>query len=916
MAKQHEKKQSALAPLMNDRISNDHIRVYGAREHNLKNIDVAIPKGKLTVITGPSGSGKSSLALDILFTEGKRRYVESLSSYARQFLGIAKKPEVDRIDGLCPAIAIDQKTVGHNPRSTVGTITEIYDYLRVLFARIGVAHCPDCSLPIKAESPEKIEQAIRTTYAGQTITIAAPVVVAKKGEFTQLLLTLYNTGYYRFRIDGVIHRFRSADEVKNVKLAKTYQHTIDLLMDQVEVTDELTPARLLESIETSFKLASGLCKVIAGDKEQLFSSNRMCLNCGHAFPELEPRFFSFNSPIGACPDCNGLGMVFTYSNSWYPQQEEYEFEAERTCDSCHGARLNKRALSVFINKKNIYQIGELSITDALKFCSLLKLEEQDCAIADPIVKEVVARLTFLQDVGLAYLSLNRTARTLSGGEGQRIRLATQIGSALSGVLYILDEPSIGLHQRDNDRLINTLKTLRDQGNTVVVVEHDVDTMRVADYIIDMGPAAGIHGGTVTATGTPTQLAKNKNSLSGAYLAGTKFIAVPEKVRVPKSWLTLNNAKKNNLKDISVSFPLGVLTGVCGVSGSGKSTLIMEELVPAIEKELNRPKRRGVSETNAANTAIAFVKQQLAQGFSLKAKASINSPSFDTFSLRENSQDERESGRAPDFKLNLEGAENLESLVVIDQSPIGRTPRSNPATYLGIFNEIRELYTQLPESKARGYKPGRFSFNVAEGRCFECAGDGTINVSMQFLPDVVMICKSCKGQRYNSETLSIRYKNKNIAQVLEMTAFEALTFFEAHKNIAKRLRLMCEVGLDYIKLGQPSTTLSGGEAQRIKLVDELAKRGSKTMYILDEPTTGLHSSDIEKLLKVLNRLVDKGNSMIVIEHNLDVLKTMDYLIDMGPEGGDAGGQLIAKGTPKEVSANPQSHTGKYLARHQG
>ncbi len=897
MAKQPLKNKLSLsAHPATDRVSNDWIRVSGAREHNLKNIDVAIPKGKLTVITGPSGSGKSSLALDILFTEGKRRYVESLSSYARQFLGIAKKPEVDRIDGLCPAIAIDQKTVGHNPRSTVGTITEIYDYLRVLFARVGVAHCPDCALPIKAESPEKIAQAIRTTYDGQTITIAAPVIVAKKGEFTQLLLTLYNSGYYRFRIDGVIHRFRSADEVKAIKLAKTYQHSIDLLMDQVEVNNELTPARLLESIETSFKLASGLCKVIAGDKEQLFSSNRMCLNCGHAFPELEPRFFSFNSPIGACPECNGLGMVFTYSNSWYPQQEEYEFESERTCTDCQGARLNKRALSVFINKKNIYQIGELSITDALKFCSSLKLDEQDRTIAEPIVKEVVARLTFLQDVGLSYLSLNRTARTLSGGEGQRIRLATQIGSALSGVLYILDEPSIGLHQRDNDRLINTLKTLRDQGNTVVVVEHDVDTMRVADYIIDMGPAAGIHGGTITATGTPEQLAKNKDSLSGAYLAGTKFIAVPDKIRKPQGWLKLNHAKKNNLKDITVSFPLGVITGVCGVSGSGKSTLIMEELVPALTKELNRPKRRGVSEAQAANLAIAFVQKQIAQGVRVLAG-------------------QPDSVESTPIVQDLEGADSLEAMVVIDQSPIGRTPRSNPATYLGIFNEIRDLYTQLPESKARGYKAGRFSFNVAEGRCFECAGEGTIKVSMQFLPDVVMICKSCKGQRYNSETLNIRYKNKNIAHILEMTALEALTFFEAHKNIAKRLRLMCEVGLDYIKLGQTSTTLSGGEAQRIKLVDELAKRGSKTMYILDEPTTGLHSSDIEKLLKVLNRLVDKGNSMIVIEHNLDVLKTMDYLIDMGPEGGDGGGQLVANGTPKEVAVNPKSHTGRYLARAQ-
>jgi excinuclease ABC subunit A len=838
------------------------ISIVGAREHNLKNISVNIPKNKLTVITGPSGSGKSSLALDVLFTEGKRRYMESLSSYARQFLGIAKKPEFDRIDGLCPAIAIEQKTVGSNPRSTVGTITEIYDYLRVLFARIGIPHCPTCQLPIEQKSPEEITNSVLKSFSGNTIAIAAPLAIQKKGEFAQLLLQYYQQGFYRFRIDGQMFKFASVDDIKRIKLVKSYKHSIDLMIDMLEVNAD-ERARLQEGVEKAFSLTNGLCTIIVGSEEHLYSSQRMCLQCSQAFPELEPRFFSFNSPIGACSTCNGLGMSHEWSLDDYESQAWKErfseifssYVQEKTCSSCEGKRLHKQALAVTIGGKNIYEIGALAISDALNFFTKLKLAEHEHIIAQSLLKEIIDRLQFLYDVGLSYLSLNRSARTLSGGEGQRIRLATQIGSSLSGVLYILDEPSIGLHQRDNDRLIETLKALRDLGNTVVVVEHDIDTMRQADYLIDMGPAAGIRGGSVTAQGTPEQLAKDDRSLTGAYLAGKREIKVPAMRRKARGMLTLRHARKNNLQDITASFPLGVFCCVSGVSGSGKSTLVLDELVPALQREFMAKQRR-------------------------------------------NSTD-------------LEGADNLDSLVVIDQSPIGRTPRSNPATYLGIFDEIRTLFAQLPESNIRGYKPGRFSFNVQEGRCFECKGEGTITVSMQFLADVVMACKACKGQRFNAETLAITYKGKNIAQILEMTVYEAVTFFAAHKHIAKRLELLCDVGLDYLKLGQPSTTLSGGEAQRIKLVDELAKRGNRTLYILDEPTTGLHTSDIERLLIVLNRLVDKGNSMIIIEHNLDVLKTADHIIDLGPEGGSGGGTIIAQGTPEVIAKNPKSYTGRYL-----
>lgn len=832
------------------------ITVTGAREHNLKNVTVSIPKESVTVITGPSGSGKSTLALDVLYAEGQRRYIESLSSYARQFLGVPSKPNVDRIDGLCPAIAIDQKTVGKNPRSTVGTITEIYDYLRVLFARIGTLNCPSCNKPVQAESPETIAQRLHATFSGQTIAVLAPIVIEKKGEFAADLEKLFLSGFYRFIIDGQRLNVKSLDDLKNLGLKKTYKHSIDIVIDTIDVTAEES-ARVHEALERAFDLAHGLCKISVNQEQFVYSSQRMCIPCVRSFAEIEPRLFSFNSPLGACKKCHGLGIIFLHPDaaSWH-RRDEFDEHAELVCPDCKGRRLSSLPLSVTVSSLNIYEIGQLSIKRALEFFATIKLDETQRTIAERLLLEISNRYTFLSDVGLGYLTLNRTARTLSGGESQRIRLATQIGSALSGVLYVLDEPSIGLHQRDNDRLITTLKKLRDQGNTVLVVEHDLDTMHSADYIIDMGPAAGILGGNIVAVGTPEEITNNHESITGAYLAGRQAVKRDGLLREPSGFLTISNASTHNLKDITVHFPLQVLCCISGVSGSGKSTLIMEELVPALKSAFMHKHRE--------------IKPNRIQGF-----------------------------------------EAIDSLVVIDQNPIGRTPRSNPATYLGIFDEIRKLFAGLPESNARGYSVGRFSFNVKEGRCTRCDGEGTLTISMHFLPDVTITCSQCKGLRYNHQTLEIVYKNKNIAHVLDMTAREALEFFAHHAPLAKRLRLMCEVGLDYLKLGQPSTTLSGGEAQRIKLVDELAKRGQRTLYILDEPTTGLHASDIQKLLDVLNRLIDKGNSVMVIEHNIDVLKVADYLIDLGPEGGEEGGTIVAVGTPEKVSRSTVSATAFYL-----
>jgi len=829
---------------------NNMIRVQGAREHNLKNISVSLPKDSLTVITGPSGSGKSSLAFDVLHAEGQRRYLESLSSYARQFLGMPQKPDCDSIEGLCPAIAIDQKTVGSNPRSTVGTITEVSDYLRILFARIGILSCPNCGQKVQPTSPQEIIRQILEQHHGKIIGIYAPLVERRKGTFVKELADWIEKGAVTFVIDGQTHRLRTTHNIIQLNLKKTVPHTISAHIDTIEVlpSNPDERARLGEAIEKSCQLSGGSCRIRIGDEEQLFSTAQGCTTCGISFPDLEPRHFSFNSPLGACPACHGLGVTLPH--------EAFFGAVSMTCSTCSGRRLNDLALSVTIGDKNIFELGEYAISELQKFFQALHLTQIERHIAERLIAEITHRLSFLVDVGLGYLSINRDARSLSGGEGQRIRLARQLGSALSGILYLLDEPSIGLHQRDNDRLIATLKKLRDQGNTVIVVEHDFDTMKNADFIIDMGPAAGIHGGSIVATGTPEEIKQNPHSLTGQYLAEIRSIPLPPRRRTPQGFLQVTHAQANNLHDVTVSIPLGLLCTISGVSGSGKSSLVMDEIVPELSMQL---KTQSWKPHNAEIT----------------------------------------------------GAENLFSMVIIDQSPIGRTPRSNPATYVGFFDEIRNLFAQLPESVARGYRSGRFSFNVKEGRCQECNGEGTKTIAMHFLPDVTVECRSCQGKRFNRQTLEITYRGKNIADILDMTIFEAQEFFKHHRTINKRLQLLCDVGLDYLKLGQPATTLSGGEAQRIKLVNELAKRGNKTLYVLDEPTTGLHACDIEKLLQVFDRLIEKGNSLLVIEHNLDVLKYSDYIIDMGPEGGDQGGFIIATGTPEHVAQSGVSYTGTYL-----
>ena len=935
-------------------MAKDQIEIHGARAHNLKNIDVTIPKNKLVVITGLSGSGKSSLAFDTLYAEGQRRYVESLSSYARQFLGQMEKPDVDSIDGLSPAISINQKTTSKNPRSTVGTVTEITDYLRLLWARVGTPICPNDGHQITSQSPQQIVDQILALPERSKIQILAPVVQDKKGQHKEVLKKIQRAGFVRVIIDGEMHEI--GDEIE---LDKNKKHSISVVVDRIIVKDGIR-SRLFDSVEAALKLTDGYVAVdVIGDQVLQFSEKLACPYCGFSIKELEPRLFSFNAPFGACPECDGLGekievdpdlVVPDKSKTleegaiapWAPDSSKYyysllsqfckakkikmdkpfskltakqketllygagtkqfhfhfenDFGSKRDvnmafegvipnierryrdtnsmfnrnilrrymtsqeCKACHGYRLNPQALAVKIDGMHIGEVADLPVDQALEFFDKQKFSEQKEMIARPILKELHDRLTFLKNVGLDYLTLSRSARTLSGGEAQRIRLATQIGSNLSGVIYVLDEPSIGLHQRDNDRLIASLKSMRDLGNTLIVVEHDEDTMRAADYLIDIGPGAGANGGQVMAAGTPQEVMKVKNSLTGQYLSGKKYIPVPETRREGNGKsIKLYGAAENNLKNIDVEFPLGKFIAVTGVSGSGKSTLVNQIFERVLAQKINH-----------------------------------------------NSTDK------PGKYSKITGVENLDKVINIDQSPIGRTPRSNPATYTGVFDDIRGLFAQTNQAKMRGYNKGRFSFNVKGGRCETCKGDGIIKIEMNFLPDVYVDCEVCHGSRFNSETLEVEYKGKNIAEVLNMTVDEALEFFDAIPKIKRKLQTISDVGLGYVQLGQSATTLSGGEAQRMKLASELHKKATgKTLYILDEPTTGLHSDDINRLLKVLQRLVDKGNTVLVIEHNLDVIKSADYLIDLGPEGGEGGGTVVATGTPEEVATNPQSYTGKYL-----
>lgn len=822
------------------------IIIKGAREHNLKNIDVVIPRDRFVVITGLSGSGKSSLAFDTIYSEGQRRYVESLSTYARQFLEQMSKPDVDSIEGLSPAISIEQKTTSRNPRSTVGTITEIYDYLRLLFARTGHPYCWQCGKEITSQTVEQMVDKTLALPSGTRIQVLSPIVRGRKGEYRKEFADLRGKGFVRARVDGEV-----VDLERDIVLAKNKKHTIEIVIDRLVLKKDLEERlrkRLADSIEMALRLAGGVVVIHILDGEDILFSERLaCIDCGISYPEMTPRVFSFNSPHGACPDCDGLGIRIG--------DEE---DAGVLCPSCQGKRLKKEALAIKIEGRSIDEITRLSIKSALQFFNTLRFTRREAFIADRILKEIRERLHFLSNVGLDYLTLDREASTLSGGEGQRIRLATQIGSSLVGVLYVLDEPSIGLHQRDNIRLLATLKRLRDLGNTVLVVEHDEETIRESDYVIDMGPGAGVHGGRIIAHGAPGEIIKDKNSLTGRYLARELIISLPKRHRKAARFLTIKEARKNNLRGVDVSIPIGLLTAITGVSGSGKSTLLFEVLYK-----------------NLVNTLYKRSRTYEGCGAIL-------------------------------------GLEEFDKVINIDQSPIGRTPRSNPATYTGLFTHIRDLFAQLPESRVRGYKAGRYSFNVKGGRCEACQGDGLIKIEMHFLPDVYVTCEVCKGERYNRETLDIKYKGKNIAGVLDLTVAQAIDFFEPIPVIRHKLETLRAVGLDYIRLGQAATTLSGGEAQRVKLSKELSRRATgRTLYILDEPTTGLHFADIQKLLDVLNRLVDEGNSVVVIEHHPDVIKNADYIIDLGPEGGDEGGEVVAYGTPEDVAKEERSYTGRFL-----
>jgi len=828
----------------------DHIVIKGARVHNLKNIDVRIPRGKLIVITGPSGSGKSSLAFDTLYAEGQRRYVESLSAYARQFMDQLQKPDVDSIEGLSPSVAIEQKTTSKSLRSTLGTITEIYDYLRVVYTRIGNLTCYKCGNPVATQTVQQIVESITTLHEGTRIQVLSPIVMGRKGEYKKELYEMRKRGFIRARIDGEI-----VDITREIKLNKHKRHNIDIVIDRLIIKPGINKY-LSQAIAHAMELTDVVIINIIEERKDLFFSTKLaCPSCGINYPEVSPRLFSFNSPYGACPECKGLGFINISED-----EEEEEIRHLDICPVCKGLRLRKEALGVKINGLNIGELSTKSVKEVLNFIEHLKLTETEQIIVSKVLKEIRERLLFLDKVGLGYLTLNRPALTLSGGESQRIRLATQIGSSLTGVVYIFDEPSIGLHPRDCGRLLDTLCTLRDMGNTVIVVEHDEDTIRRADHIIDMGPGAGINGGYVVAEGSLQDIMNNKNSLTGSYLREHITIPVPQKRRKPRDFITIKGAREFNLKNITVKIPLGVFTCVTGVSGSGKSTLIFEILFKALARKLYS------------------------------------------------------SNDIPGEHDSIDGIEKIDKVIHIDQSPLGRTPRSNPATYTGVFTFIRTLFSRTPDARVRGYKPSRFSFNVPGGRCEACRGDGLIKVSMHFLPDVYVPCEACKGKRYNKETLEIRYKGKNISDVLDMTVAQALEFFEPIPPLRYKLTTLERVGLGYIKLGQPATTLSGGEAQRVKLSRELGKRATgRTLYLLDEPTTGLHFFDIQKLLDVLNELVNAGNSILVIEHNLEVIKSADYIIDLGPEGGDGGGRVVVTGTPEEVALNPKSYTGVFLKK---